>query len=459
MGYSLFISNQKKLKILTPYGWENFSGVLIDKQSKPGLYISTKNTQINVTVNHPIKTPTGFVKANVLKQCDIISTIFGDEPITKINHSTIHGTYEIIDTESHEVVVNDVYNHQCDEFAFVKGSIQDKFWTSISPTLSTGGGCMIASTPNGDSNKFAEIWFTATALQKENALTADDFVPMEIKWNDVPGRGEDFKNAIIKKEGMNHWLQEYDCKFISSDNLLIDTNKLDEMNKTVEAPFFTSKKHKIQFWEAFKPNKQYIVSVDPATGTSKDFSVISIFEFPSLNQIALYRTNCMSSPELYVILTDLLKAIEAVGGQSYVSVENNGVGEGMISLYLVDEYFPVTSKFVSESPKKMGFVTSNKSKWVSCLVLKDMLENDDMLIRSPTMLKELKTFVRKGPSFTAQVGGTDDCISAILIMIRVLEKMTTFDPQAYNKYYTERHVRASNTVSMTKSDIDKALPY
>lgn len=453
----MFISNNKKLKIKTPHGWETFSGLLVDKDTKPGLTIHTENTKITVTLNHPIKSIKGFVEACSLKISDNIITTYGIEQVTKITNTFISKTYEIINTETHEVIVNEVHNHQCDEFAFVKGSIQDKFWTSISPTLSTGGGCMIASTPNGDSNKFAEIWFTAIALQKENNLSPDDFIPMEIKWSDVPGRGEEFKNAIIKKEGLNHWLQEYECKFISSDNLLIDTNKLDLMNQSVAAPFFTSKKHKIQFWEAFKPNKQYLVGVDPATGTSKDFSCISIFDFPSMNQVALYRSNIMSSPELYVIMTDLLRAIEAVGGQSYVSVENNGVGEGMISLYQTDEYFPTSATFISEGPKKFGFVTTNKSKCSSCLVLKDMIENDDLNILSPTMLKELKTFVRKGTSYTAQLGSTDDCISSLLIVIRILEKMTSFDPQAYNKYYTERHIRASNVVSLTRQDLAGVL--
>ena len=35
----------------------------------------------------------------------------------------------------------------CDEFAFVKKNIQELFWGSILPTLSTGGACIICSTP------------------------------------------------------------------------------------------------------------------------------------------------------------------------------------------------------------------------------------------------------------------------------------------------------------------------
>ena len=47
----------------------------------------------------------------------------------------------------------------CDEFAFVQPPEKAKeFWTSLSPTLSTGGKCMITSTPNSDEDQFAMIW-------------------------------------------------------------------------------------------------------------------------------------------------------------------------------------------------------------------------------------------------------------------------------------------------------------
>lgn len=455
----MFIKN-KKFKIKTPNGWEPFHGLFIDKHKKQGIYIKTVNKSIKVSNYHLIQLPNKlFIQARFLTIGQYILTESGPEQIIELEQICLEKSYEIIKTDSGEVITNGIYNHNCDEFAFVKPTVQERFWTSISPTLSTGGSCLIASTPNGDSNKFADIWFTSQALTKENNLTAEDYVPMQINWDDVPGRDEQFKNAIIKKDGLNHWLQEYVCKFISSDNLLIDTNKLDVLNESVSAPFFTSKKHKIQFWSSFKPNKQYIVGVDPATGTSKDFSVISIFEFPSLEQIALYRSDSIISADLYVILTDLLKAIEASGGVSYVSVENNGVGEGMISLYLKDEHFPVTAKFINENQKKYGFVTTTKSKWTSCLLLKDMIEHDDIIIHSPITLKELKTFIRKGASYCAQAGSTDDCISSLLIVLRILEKMTNFDTLAFNKMYTNRHARATSVVSMTKNDLNVVLPH
>ena len=45
-----------------------------------------------------------------------------------------------------------------DEFAYVPPRIAKEFWTAISPTLSTGGKCIITSTPNQDDDQFAQIW-------------------------------------------------------------------------------------------------------------------------------------------------------------------------------------------------------------------------------------------------------------------------------------------------------------
>ena len=45
-----------------------------------------------------------------------------------------------------------------DEFAFVPPNVASEFWTSISPTLATGGKAIITSTPNSDEDQFALIW-------------------------------------------------------------------------------------------------------------------------------------------------------------------------------------------------------------------------------------------------------------------------------------------------------------
>lgn len=243
----------------------------------------------------------------------------------------------------------------------------------------------------------------------------------------------------------------HNCHFISSDPLLVDTVKLKELNDVVTAPVKITKKHGIHMWESFAPGKTYIVGVDPSTGSGSDYSVINVFSFPDLVQVAQWRSNTMSSPELYIILKDILRAINTVGAKAYFSVENNGVGEGVISLYQVDDHQPLNCDFVSDAnapSKRLGFTTASRSKLTSCLLLKDLIEKDSMTIRSPQLLAELKTFIKKSATYTAQYGCTDDCISSLLIVLRILENLTGFEQMAFDKIFIERKRKAN--VSLTR---------
>jgi hypothetical protein len=61
----------------------------------------------------------------------------------------------------------------CDEFAFVQPNIAEEFWTSISPTLATGGRAIITSTPNSDEDTFATIWKQAENKFDEHGNESD----------------------------------------------------------------------------------------------------------------------------------------------------------------------------------------------------------------------------------------------------------------------------------------------
>jgi len=105
-----------------------------------------------------------------------------------------------------------------DEFAHVAPNIQTRFWMAISPTLSTGGSCIMSSTPNGDMDKFAIFWRNAEMGlasfegDKENVEAVDiSFNPIRVYWNEPPGRDEEFKRNEINRNGQLYWDQEYEC--------------------------------------------------------------------------------------------------------------------------------------------------------------------------------------------------------------------------------------------------------
>lgn len=329
-----------------------------------------------------------------------------------------------------------------DEFAFVKPSIQKEFWTSILPTLSTGGSCIMSSTPNGDSDLFATLWRSAVVssgmqFEDEDGNTETlAFSPMHIEWDAPPGRGEKFKRGQIALIGEQKWKQEYECEFLSSEALLIDSVFLAQLTPIIKQTKALRVHKGVSFWTEIKRGGTYLIGVDPATGSGRDFSVIEVFEFPSMEQVAEYRSNSMSSPAMYKLLKGLIKHIESYETTIYFSVENNGVGEGIISLYEADETPPELSEFVSEvGATRRGMTTTKKTKMKACLNLKEMLEKNNLKINSKLLLAELKTYIRHAGSYSAQYGSTDDCISAVLIIMRILEEISSYDQTAHDKLH------------------------
>ena len=325
----------------------------------------------------------------------------------------------------------------CDELAFVKAHVQDEFWDSILPTLSTGGSMIITSTPNGDSNLFAKLWFTAKGDTGEPG-SGNGFKHLHVKWDQPPGRGEEFKREMMAKLGERKWSQEFECSFLSSDHTLFDSlviTNAEAKAKATRVEYLVSG-HK--FWKKLDQNRTYIVGVDPSTGSGLDYNVIQVLEFPTMIQVLEFRSNTMSAPVLYTQLKNILAFLEMFTKDVYFSVENNGVGNGVISLYEADENPPVHSHMVSEpGSKRIGITTTLPSKIKSALKFKDLFERGLITLNSEYLFHEMKNYARKGnEGYGANPGATDDCIAAFLIIFRILEEMASYDEEAYVKLYT-----------------------
>jgi len=302
----------------------------------------------------------------------------------------------------------------------------------------------MSSTPNGDSDLFATLWRSANVNkemsfedEKTGIVESLTFTPMHIKWDAPPGRDDKFRQQQIALIGEQKWRQEYLCEFLSSDALLIDSIVLSQLTPIVDKVVPVLEIRGVKFYKQIVAGSTYLIGADPATGTGEDFSVLQVFEFPSMEQVAEYRSNSMSSPQMYTMLKNVITYLEKRSCTVYFSVENNGVGEGMIALFEADEDPPEMSEFVSEEgAKRRGMTTTRKTKMRACLNVKEMIEKNTMKINSKILLQEFKTYTRKGASYSAQRGSTDDCISAVLIIIRILEEIATYEQAAHDKLYS-----------------------
>lgn len=102
-----------------------------------------------------------------------------------------------------------------DEFAYVRPTIAKEFWTSISPTLSTGGKAIITSTPNSDEDKFAEIWKGANKCIDEYGNTTElginGFKAYRSFWYEHPDRDEKWAAEQRAQLGEDRFRREMDC--------------------------------------------------------------------------------------------------------------------------------------------------------------------------------------------------------------------------------------------------------
>lgn len=248
----------------------------------------------------------------------------------------------------------------------------------------------------------------------------------------------------------------HNCEFLSSDPLLIDSMVLNHLESSIKQPIREDVGY--SFYQQLHPNKTYLVGVDPATGSGADFSTILIYDFQDLTLVAQYRSNTVSSPHLYAHLKLMLNKISAIGSTSYFSIENNGVGEGMIALYENDENVPNNAEFVSEDGKeRLGMRTENRVKLRTCLTVKQMIESGVLDIRSELLHKEFKSFIVTRGNYAAQVGATDDLVSALLIVVRLLEELATYEQRAFdimNSYEKVGSFNSDDTADESYTDYD-----
>jgi hypothetical protein len=116
----------------------------------------------------------------------------------------------------------------CDEFAFVRPTIASEFWTSITPTLATGGKCIITSTPNSDEDQFALIWRGANKTVDVNGyeteLGQNGFKSFRSAWQEHPDRDEKWASEMRSQLGEERFRRDMEC--ITQDSILTLRNSL-----------------------------------------------------------------------------------------------------------------------------------------------------------------------------------------------------------------------------------------
>lgn len=334
-----------------------------------------------------------------------------------------------------------------DEFAFVKTRIAEEFWSAIGPTLATGGKCIITSTPNSDEDTFAQIWYGACNTLDEfgndrtDGLGANGFKAFKATWDQHPERDETWAATERAKYGEEKFAREYELKFLTADETLIDSRTL--LTLVPQEPKF--KMGEIRWWEPPEANKIYLVSLDPSTGVGKDYSAIQVWKLPDMIQVAEWMHNKSSVAQqikcviqVCVLLDQKIRQLPLQMGEPelFWTFENNGVGHSVVELLNEVGLDRIPAQLMSD-PGRRGYNSNVRTKSQAVVKFKSLVESNRCVIRSKPLISEMKNFVSKGDSFAAKAGEHDDLVTATLLIVRMSQQISKWDERTAEQFASQ----------------------
>lgn len=301
-----------------------------------------------------------------------------------------------------------------DEFAFVENDA--RFYTSTYPVVTAGKSTrvIITSTANGIGNVFHKIW--EGAVQGTN-----EYKPFRVDWFDVPGRDEEWKRQTIANTSELQFDQEFGNNFHGTGNTLINANTLLKLKakqplysmngvNVYETPIKASKNEETG---ETTPDHVYMMFVDVSKGRGQDYSTFNIVDITErpFKQVATFRDN-MISPLLY---PDILKKYARLYNNAIVVIENNDQGVVVCNgLYYDLEY---ENTYVSSTVKSdgIGVFMDKRVKKIGCSNIKDLVEQNKIIINDAETIVEMSTFVAKGQSYEASSNSHDDLMMNLVL--------------------------------------------
>jgi hypothetical protein len=322
-----------------------------------------------------------------------------------------------------------------DEFAFVPSTIAEQFFSSVYPTITSGQNTkvIIVSTPHG-MNQFYKLWVDAQEGR-------NNYIPTEVHWSEVPGRDEKWKEETIRNTSESQFNSEFECEFLGSIDTLVSPVKLKQM--TYRAP--TQSNSNLDIYERPKEGNTYLMTADVARGTQNDYSAFLVFDVTQIpyKVVAKYRDNDIKP----LLFPSKIYEVARAYNQAFVLIEVNDIGESVANAMQFDLEYDnlimasmrgragqVLGGGFSGGRAQLGVRTTKAVKKIGCSNLKQLLEDNKLIIEDYDCINELSTFIVKGSSFQADDGCNDDCVACLFIFGWATD-------QTYFKELTDNDIR------------------
>jgi hypothetical protein len=313
---------------------------------------------------------------------------------------------------------------------------------------------ILESTANGSQGEFYRLWKGAVAGENE-------YVPIFLPWyitdeyRRTAPEGMELtieEEVIQEKYGLDndqlYWRrlkvaeggelkfkQEYpataDEAFIVSGSNVFNVERLDSLvpqphqRRSEWDPhskmFDEHREGTLYLYDFPKWEEPYVIGADVALGVGQDYSACVVMN-KDREVVAVYRNNRID-PSMW---GELLFYLGRYYNNALLAVESNSMGiatlQKLESMDYINLYKQTKIANVSnEEGTRLGFRTTSATKPAIIGNLKNLIENEDLLIPSPIMIQELKDYISSDTGKTGAAPGCyDDTVISLAICAEVL---------------------------------------
>ena len=318
-----------------------------------------------------------------------------------------------------------IQNLHCSEVSRWGGDARETL-AGLRAALSPSGELVMESTPNGAHGCFYDEWTGAeeSGLGKHFlpwwleasyvAAAVTDFTDEELEMiqrHTLSSEQIGFRRSLEKSyRGLRsqEFAEDAERCFRASGNCYFEIDVIEQRLLELDDPIEKRRGGTLLVWFPVKPDKQYIVAVDPAGGGSEgDYAAIQVIDVVTGVQCAELRERLRP-----VDLTHVAAKLAHEYNRAMIVVERNNHGSGVHAFLDRMEHY----ENVYETDGLEGFLTTASSKPRILSRLSALLVEEPGYFRSRRLLNECRTFVTQPNGSTGAIAGAhDDCLMAMAI--------------------------------------------
>jgi hypothetical protein len=307
-----------------------------------------------------------------------------------------------------------------DEAAFIRNI--EEIWIASQATLSTGGGAIVLSTPNGVGNWFHQTWADAES-------NINGFHTIKLHWTVHPERDQQWRDEQTQLLGERGAAQECDCDFIASGHTVVDGPLLIEYESKCTDPI-ERRGFDGNYWVWEYPDyaRDYLVVADVARGDGGDYSAFHVFDVESVKQVAEYKGKIPPNE-----FGNMLVTVATEWNNALLAIENANIGWAAIQpaldrgyqnlhyTYKDDGYTDADVQLKKgydmkdKSQMVPGVSTTTRTRPLMISALEMYMRQKTPIIRSKRLIQELLVFVWLNGKAQSQQGYNDDLVMSFCI--------------------------------------------